>query len=313
VSATVDAALREATAKLRYAGVDGAGDDARRLLAHVLGLSSAELLTRPERELGAESASCFARAIARRCDREPVSRIVGKREFYGRSFAISPATLDPRPDSETLIEAVLDIVRLENRLASPLRILDVGTGSGALLITLLCELPNARGVGTDISAAALEIARANAGRLGVADRGEWVVRDALDGIEGEFDILVSNPPYVRRGEIAALQPEVARYDPWASLDGGADGLDFYRRLADGIPEVVTDGWLVLEVGHDQADAVAELLLRASPRLTPQALRFRRDVAGVRRCVAARALCRHALSKLDRESPWILSPSAIGCR
>lgn len=285
---TLGAALRQATADLRRAGIDGAGDDARRLLAAVLGLSGAQVLGQPERALGPEQASRFARCIARRRNREPVSRILGEREFYGRSFAISPATLDPRPDSETLIVTVLEIARLEGWLAEPLRILDVGTGSGSLLLTLLCELPNAVGAGTDISEAALEIARGNARRVGVEDRAQWLVRDALDGVGGDFQILVSNPPYVRTHEIAGLEPEVRCFDPRSALDGGGDGLDVFRRIAAGIPSVIPDGWIVLEVGHDQADAVAGLLASSLPAVKPEDIRINRDVAGRRRCVAARA-------------------------
>src|SRR5436190_18559607 len=158
---TLGGALQQATADLRRAGVEGAGDDARRLLAAVLGLSAAQILARPERSLSPEEAESFGRWVARRGAREPVSRILGEREFYGRSFAISPATLDPRPDSETLIKAALALAAENGPSAQPLRILDVGTGSGCLLLTLLAELPHALGVGTDTSAAALDVARAN--------------------------------------------------------------------------------------------------------------------------------------------------------
>jgi release factor glutamine methyltransferase len=284
---TLGAALRQATADLRRAGIDNAGNDARRLLAAVLGLSGAEVLSRPERPLSPEQAQRLGRCIARRRAREPVSRIVGERDFYGRSFTISPATLDPRPDSETLIEAALDLARLEGWLATPRRILDVGTGSGCLLLTLLCELPNAVGVGTDISEAALEIARDNARRLGVQHRAQWLARDALEGVDGDFDILVSNPPYVRTADIARLEPEVRSFDPWSALDGGDDGLHFFRRFAARIPSVIPDGWIVLEVGHDQADAVAGLLRSSMPRIKSDDLRFSQDVTGMRRCVAAR--------------------------
>ena len=171
---TLGEVLRQATADLRRAGIDDAGNDARRLLAAVLGLSGAQLLSRPERRLGPEEVERLGRCLARRRSREPVSRILGEREFYGRSFTISPATLDPRPDSETLIAAALDLVRLEGWRAAPLRILDVGTGSGCLLLTLLCELPNAVGIGTDISEAALETARDNARQIGRASCRERV-------------------------------------------------------------------------------------------------------------------------------------------
>jgi release factor glutamine methyltransferase len=287
VQATPRSLLRQATADLQRAGIDNAGNDARRLLAWALGLSGAQLLSEPERALSAQQVDRFTHCIARRSRREPVSRITGIRDFYGRSFAVSPATLDPRPDSETLIEAALELVEREGRLAAPLRILDVGTGSGCLLLTLLCELPNAVGVGSDISEAALATARDNARHLGVDHRAQWLVADALDGIEDQFDLMISNPPYVCSGEIAGLEPEVRDFDPLTALDGGEDGLRLYRRLAEAIPRVIPDGWIVLEVGHDQADAVAGLLRSGAVGINSGNIAFRDDVAGKRRCVAAR--------------------------
>jgi len=284
---TLGAALRQATLDLQRAGIDDPGNDARRLLAAVLGLSGAQILSQPERSLDPEQSELIDRCVARRRNREPVSRILGEREFYGRSFAISPATLDPRPDSETLIEAALGLVRREGWLSAPLRLLDVGTGSGCLLLTLLCELPNAVGVGTDIGEAALEVARDNARRLGVEPRAQWLVRDALEGGDDRFQILISNPPYVRTGDIARLEPEVRCFDPWSALDGGDDGLHFFRRLAARIPSVIPDGWIVLEVGHDQADAVADLLASTMSGIKSDNIEFCRDATGRRRCVAVR--------------------------
>jgi release factor glutamine methyltransferase len=285
---TLGAALRQATAQLRHAGVESAGDDARRLLAAVLELSTAQILARPERPLRPEEAESVGRCVARRVAREPVSRILGAREFYGRSFAISLATLDPRPDSETLIVAALELVASEGWLARPLRILDVGTGSGCLLLTLLAELPGAAGVGTDTSVAALDVARANAQRLGVAHRAQWLAADALEAVRGKFDILISNPPYIPTQDIAGLDPEVRCYDPPSALDGGPDGLRFFRRLVARMGDVVVDGWTVLEVAHDQADAVTALLSSTGSAASAGDIRFYRDVAGKRRCVAARA-------------------------
>jgi release factor glutamine methyltransferase len=283
---TLGEALQQATADLRRAGVEGAGDDARRLLAAALGLSTAQILARPERTLSPEEAESVGRCVARRVAREPVSRILGVRDFYGRSFAISPATLDPRPDSETLIAAVLELAAAEGWLARPLRLLDVGTGSGCLLLTLLAELPGAAGVGTDTSVAALNVARANAQRLGLTDRAQWLAADALEAIRGEFDILISNPPYIPTRDIAGLDPEVRLYDPPSALDGGADGLRFFHRLLARMRHVVVHGWTVLEVGHDQADAVAALLSSTGSAASTGNIRFYRDVAGKRRCVAA---------------------------
>jgi len=281
------AVLRRTTAKLQQAGIDRAGDDARRLAAAVLGLSGAQILSQPERRFSPDEIERLELCIARRCNREPVSRILGEREFYGRSFAISSATLDPRPDSETLIEAALERVSREGWRAAPLRILDVGTGTGCLLLTLLCELPNAIGIGTDISEAALAVAGDNARRLGVEGRTRWLTRNALQGIDERFEVLVSNPPYVRSGEIAGLEADVRCFDPWSALDGGDDGLDVFRRLIPAIPTVIPNGWIVLEAGHNQADAVAHLLSSSNTGRKLGAIEFCRDVTGRRRCVAAR--------------------------
>jgi release factor glutamine methyltransferase len=284
---TLGIALRAATSDLRRAGIENAGDDARRLMAGVLGLTPAQVLSQPEHPLSGDDAQRYGSCIARRMEREPVSRILGTRDFYGRSFAISPATLDPRPESETLVEAALELVRREAWLEKPLRILDVGTGSGCLLLTLLCELPGSSGVGTDVSEAALATAGCNAHRLGLERRVEWLLRDALDGVDGPFDMLVSNPPYVRSSEIAGLAPEVRLFDPRAALDGGSDGLRVFRRLAEGMAAVVPEGWTIVEVGHDQADAVAALAASRSGAPGGQ-VEFWKDVGGTRRCVAVRS-------------------------
>ena len=280
---TIAAARRWGIAALRAAGIVSAGIDVRRLMAAAFALPEAQILARPEAQLPPERAQIFASYIERRCGREPVSRILGAREFYGRSFAVSAATLDPRPDSETLIEATLEIVRLENWPTLPLRIVDIGTGTGCLLLTLLSELPQATGLGTDLSGAALEVARGNAVALGLGQRVAWRTTDLLENIAGDFHILVSNPPYLRSAEIATLEPEVSRFDPRLALDGGTDGLAVFRRLSARLFEVVPNGWIVLEVAHDQADKVAEMF---APGRAAH-VRFYRDVSGRRRCVAVR--------------------------
>lgn len=284
---TVGSALREATAALARAGVENAGGDARRLLQAALDVPAATIIAGPGRALAAHEATTFQQHVERRAKREPVSRILGKRDFYGRAFAISPATLDPRPDSETLIEAALDIAREEGWTSPPLRILDVGTGSGCLLLTLLAELPHATGVGTDISTAALEVARANAHALGLSSRAAWSLADVLESAAGPFHMLVANLPYVRSTDIEGLDPEVRLYDPKTALDGGADGLEIYRRLVRRIPNAVPDGWVVLEVGHEQADAVVALLGGIGGVVDPAQILVHRDVSGKRRCVAAK--------------------------
>jgi release factor glutamine methyltransferase len=281
---TVGAALRRWTVVLAGSGIDGASGDLRRLIAAVLDVSAARLLSEPERILTPAELATLSGYVARRAKREPVSRILGQREFYGRTFAISPATLDPRPESETVIEAALGAVREEGWEGCDIRILDVGTGSGCLLLTLLCELEGARGLGTDISAAALAVACGNARRLGVSQRASWLTADGLESVPGTFHILISNPPYVRTSEIAQLEPEVREFDPAIALDGEADGLAVYRCLAPRLARLVPRGWIVLEVGHDQADAVASIVSDGVGQAVAD-MRVYRDVAGMRRCVA----------------------------
>jgi release factor glutamine methyltransferase len=277
---TVGAALRTWTAALSRCGIEGAGGDVRRLLAGLLDASAATILSEPGRPLTEAQWATLGGWAARRANREPVSRILGWRDFYGRPFTISPATLDPRPESETLVGAALQIAR-EEGWERP-RILDVGTGSGCLLLTLLCELGGASGTGTDVSAEALAVARANAGRLAVADRASWLQADALETVAGPFHMVVANPPYVRSSEIEHLEPEVRCFDPILSLDGGADGLALYRRLAPRLASVVPNGWALLEVGFDQADAVLSIVSAGAERT-----RVCLDVAGRRRCVAVK--------------------------
>jgi release factor glutamine methyltransferase len=284
---TLDAALRQWTAALTRSGIESAGGDVRRLAAAVLDVPAARILSEPERRLTPNETAMLAGYVARRARREPVSRIIGHRDFYGRPFVVSPATLDPRPESETLIEAILGIVREEGWEGRPLDILDVGTGTGCLLVTLLSELGAARGTGTDISEAALSVARANAERLGVSNRASWLTADGLETVSGSFHILVSNPPYVRTAEIAQLEPEVCSFDPALALDGGSDGLAVYRPLAQRLARVVPNGWIVLEVGYDQADAVTRIVSEGVGQAALADARVYPDVTGKRRCVAVK--------------------------
>jgi release factor glutamine methyltransferase len=273
------------------AGFDTPDLDARVLLCAILEIDAVTLIVNPDRKLGSTAkARALTSAANRRLAREPVSRILGVRDFHGRTFKVSPATLDPRPDTETIIEAVLAHVAVQSLAMAPLRIIDVGTGTGCLLITLLAELPHATGLGTDISAPALRVARANAKNHGVVSRSMWTIADGLEAIEGPFDLLVTNPPYIPSGEISGLAPEVAAHDPHLALDGGPDGLAVYRRLIEKIHLVVPMGCAVFEVGHEQAADVVTLL-RAQGKLrgwpAPQVLK---DLAGHPRCVTQITLC-----------------------
>ena len=287
---TAASLIADGTRRLREAGVEGAARDARVLASAAFGMDAGQLLVRPDQPVSPSRRNVYGGFIGRRCAREPVSRILGEREFYGRTFEISPATLDPRPDSETLVEAALGL--LESDAVDPagrLRILDVGTGSGCLLITLLAELPNAMGVGTVIQPAALEMAERNAERLGVAGRVSWKLAQSLEGIDGPFDLMVANPPYIPSDEIAGLDPEVREHDPRAALDGGADGLQIYREIAGGLAQVVPRGWAVFEVGLGQAEGVSGILQRiAAVGDEPPQVRVFRDLNAIDRCVAWKA-------------------------
>ena len=206
---SLDSARSSAARVLRDRGIGTAALDARVLLTTATGLSLEALIAKGGEPIGRDAEMRFQGYVARRLAGAPVSRIRGTREFYGRDFRIGPQTLDPRPDTETLIAAVLDLVGQEKRTGRPLRILDLGTGSGCILITLLAELPDASGVGADISPGALRLARANAESMGVADRARFAVSDWFEALAGRFDIIVSNPPYVASAEIGGLAPEVA--------------------------------------------------------------------------------------------------------
>lgn len=288
---TAREALTRLTGLLAAAGIEGAARDARLLLLQALGITGAELITEPERRIDRGQADALAETARRRAANEPVSRIVGQRGFYGRTFRITPATLDPRPCTETVIEAALEIAAREGWRERPIRILDIGTGSGALLVTLLAELPSASGVGTDVSGEALEVARANARALGVAARAAFLERRSLDGIDGRFDLLVSNPPYIPSGDIATLEADVRDYDPRGALDGGADGLSVYRDIAAGMRDAVPSGWVLLEVGAGQSDAVAEILRTGmSGRDCLPEIGSWKDLGQHTRCVAIRTLC-----------------------
>ncbi|MGC5780153.1 peptide chain release factor N(5)-glutamine methyltransferase [Methylobacterium sp. NFXW15] len=248
------AALRYATAFLDAAGIAGAEGDARFLLLGLLGLAPRDLALDGDRPIGGAGAA-LSDALTRRASGEPVARILGAWEFWGLPFTLVPDTLVPRPDTETVVETAL--AALPDRQA-PLRILDLGTGSGCILVALLSELPNAIGIGLDRSETALRTARANARANGIGERMQVVQGDWCNALRGPFDLVVSNPPYIETGIIAGLDREVAEHDPRAALDGGPDGLDAYRAILNAIGQgglLRLGAPAILEIGYDQARSV----------------------------------------------------------
>lgn len=269
---TVAEALRSGAARL--AGIEGGARDARVLLAHVMGVDGAALLR--ERDAMVDEAA-FDAAIGRRLTREPVALIVGRIGFWTLELEVSQATLVPRGDSETLIEAAIASRPERGRVR---RVLDLGTGTGCLLLAALCEFPDAFGIGVDLSPDATALARRNAVSNGLGRRAGFLAGRWADAVAGRFDLVLSNPPYVATADLAGLMPDVREHEPYRALDGGADGLDAYRALMAALPGIVApDGLAVLEVGAGQADAVRGMGERAGFGATARA-----DLGGVDRAV-----------------------------
>jgi len=267
----------------RTAGIEDADVDARLLVGHALHLDRARLIAQSDRILEAREINVINALAARRLKREPVSRIIGLKEFWSIALAITPDVLVPRPETETVVEGALDFVVRGGLRMEKLRILDIGTGSGALLLALLRELPNATGIGTDISTGALKVARENAARCGLEGRCTFLVCDIASVVEGPFDLLVSNPPYIAHDEITSLAPEVKNYDPTVALDGGDDGLAAYRAIAADAKRLLAPGArMFVELGAGQEAAVRDLFTNVG--LTAGTARA--DLAGIPRVLGA---------------------------
>lgn len=277
------AAAQGALAKLlREAGIETSALDARLLVQGALDYDAGQLALAHDEALSHAAAMRLADYAAQRLKHKPVSRIFGSRGFYGRDFIINERVLDPRPDSETLIEVAL--AHLPDGAAA--RLLDLGTGSGCLLLTLLAERQALTGMGVDVSAQALDVARANAAALGLADRADFIESDWLKNITGTYEMIVSNPPYLGPGEIEWLARDVADYDPHLALYGGSDGLDPYRHLCrNAAAFLVQDGWLVFEIGALQARAVRGFMQEAGF----SNIAVQQDLAGRDRVVCGQAV------------------------
>jgi release factor glutamine methyltransferase len=282
---SVETARRALAARFKSESIDSAELDARILVGAVLGLDLTGVIAQAARVLTSDEATRLEDFARCRLAGEPVARILGTREFWGLPLKLSAETLVPRPDTETVVELALEMLRAGRDANHPLRIADIGTGSGAILLALLSELPDAYGIGTDISEAALQTAHSNAVDLGLADRALFIACDYAAALAEDFDLIVSNPPYVRSVEIAALAPEVRDHDPRRALDGGSDGFDAYRALVPRAARLLAPGGsLVVEVGAGQSTEVAQLMTAAGLMLrsAPKA-----DLAGVDRAVAGR--------------------------
>jgi release factor glutamine methyltransferase len=276
-----EALLRRGAEILRNGGIESPRREARLLLAQALGVSAHELITMrlavPER-----SADAFAEMLARRSKREPLAYITGSREFWSMNFIVAPGVLIPRPESETLVEAALR--EFPQHDAAP-RVLDLGTGSGCLLLAFLSERPGASGLGIDISETALSIATRNASVLSLDQRAAFRRSDWTRDVSGQFDLVLANPPYISRRELPQLAPEIVQFEPAKALDGGADGLDAYRSIAAGLPAVLSSGGkMFLECGEGQVSLVQEIF--TSRGLVYHGTGF--DLAGTPRCLIMRA-------------------------
>jgi release factor glutamine methyltransferase len=274
-------ALGTLTDAFRKAGLDTPELDARLLALHACNMTREAYFLAPTRLLTEAEQNSIVSHQQRRLAREPVSRILGYREFWGRRFAINPAVLDPRPDTETLVELALSLAK--ERSQTPLNIIDLGTGSGCILLAILAELPNAWGIGVDRDEAALQIARTNAERLGLGQRAAFVSSNWTSAINGSFSFILTNPPYIVHEEIATLAPEVRYHDPHLALDGGADGLDAYRCILNDIERIVApEAWFLSEIGAGQASGIIALFKQVGWNGT---MKVHRDLAGVERVVA----------------------------
>jgi release factor glutamine methyltransferase len=281
--ASVSEALHVVAQAFRPAGIEGAETDARVLVGHALRLDRGKLISQSDRILEAREIDVISALAARRLRHEPVPRILGKKEFWSLGLAVTPDVLVPRPETETVVEVALDFVVRGGLRMEKLRILDIGTGSGALLLALLHELPNATGTGTDTSNAALQVARDNAVSLGFGPRCSFIVCDIASDVQGPFDLIVSNPPYIARADIASLPPEVRDYDPMMALDGGDDGLAAYRAIAaDAKRLLAAGGKLFVELGKGQEPSVRGLFAQAGLKVDPA----RKDLAGIPRVLGA---------------------------
>lgn len=280
MSETLVSLWTDARRRLEAAGVDSPVIDARLLLEAGAGVSRVDIVTDPRRAVSAEQVVAVEALVRRREAREPIGHILGHKGFWTLDFTVNADVLTPRPETEHLVEVAIETLPR----GWPARVLDLGVGSGAILLSVLSERPESTGIGVDVSEAALAVARANAARLGLSERVTLQRGDWTDGLEGAFDLILSNPPYIPSADIDTLDPEVARWEPRLALDGGPDGLDAYRAIIAALPRLLAPtGAFALEVGRGQANAVRALAEAQGLQTTTP----RMDLAGIPRVVAGK--------------------------
>jgi len=279
---TLRDAIATASGKLTKAGIEGASGEAWLLLSHVTGRDRATLFAYAEDQLSAADERALMDLVERRAQHEPVALIVGQKEFWSLPFTITSDVLCPRPDSETLVEMALTLLWQRDGEQQPPCLLDFGTGSGCVILALLSELPKASAIGVDQSLKSLAIAKANGERLGLSSRVNWICADWGTALSGNFDLIVSNPPYIKTGDWPTLSPEIRLFEPDAALLAGEDGLDAYRKLAPDIARLLSpDGIAVVEHGIHQGDAIADIMSKAGLNVIDR----KADLAGIDRCLA----------------------------
>jgi len=285
---TIKQRLIAGAEQLERAGIENPRMEARMLGALAINAGPETVVGESDREMTIEENEIFVSSLRRRCNHEPMAYITGLREFWSLAFKVTPATLIPRPDSETLIEGVL--AQIDDK-SGAIRILDLGTGSGCLLLALLSELGNARGVGVDASIDALEVAKLNANNLGLSGRAEFINADwnspeFIETLGEKFDLVISNPPYISNSELQQLDITVSAHEPMSALDGGADGLDSYRAIVGILDKLLNDdGVAAFEVGFTQGETVALMLSQSAM----QVIEIREDLSGIGRAVLARKI------------------------
>ena len=278
---TIGDAVRSITHHLEQAKIDEANSEARLIISYALGLTRSEIIHRNDEKLSENQITRCRSFAKRRSAREPMAYLIGEKEFWSLPFKVSPETLIPRPDSETLVDAVLDHAR---KAGTPKRLLDIGTGSGCLLAALLSEWPEATGIGIDNNEGAVSVARLNLDRLGLAERGEivsatWPTYQPRE----EFDLVISNPPYIPTAEIRTLEPDVRDYEPLSALDGGPDGLEVHREVADQTRAVLkTRGLIAVEFGIGQSSYIQQIYCAAGF----DSIHIHKDLNGTDRCLLA---------------------------